>query len=133
MPMTLPYFPARGEVLVCYFDSGFQPPEMVKKRPVVVVSRKDSHQRKLCTVVPFSTTEPHPVEVWHHPLPHVQVPGLQAAGPMWAKCDMLATVSFDRLNKPYIRSRQGRIFRTLILDASDMLAIEACLRAYLRL
>ena len=35
--MTLPYFPRRGEVLICDFDSGFLPPEMVKKRPVVVV------------------------------------------------------------------------------------------------
>lgn len=131
--MALPYFPRRGEVLVCDFDTGFQPPEMVKKRPVVVVSRRDSHSRRLCTVVPFSTTAPMPAMPWHHPLPHVSVPGLQAAAQMWAKCDMVATVSFERLNKPYVKTRQGRSYRELVLEAQDMSAIEACLRAYLAL
>jgi uncharacterized protein YifN (PemK superfamily) len=131
--MALPYFPRRGEVLVCDFDTGFQPPEMVKKRPVVVVSRRDSHARRLCTVVPFSTTEPNPPGPWHHPLPHVTVPGLRAEAPIWAKCDMVATVSFERLTKPYVKSRQGRIYRELVLDPQDMTAIEACLRTYLGL
>ena len=131
--MALPYYPSRGEVLICDFDSGFQPPEMVKKRPVVVISIKESHRRRLCTVVPFSTTEPAPRERWHHSLAHVRVPGLHAAAPMWAKCDMVATVSFDRLNKPYIKSRHGRVYRELVLDVADMLAIDACLKVYLSL
>jgi uncharacterized protein YifN (PemK superfamily) len=129
--MALPYHPRRGEVLVCDFDSGFQPPEMVKKRPVVVISVKESHGRRLCTVVPFSTTPPHPPSAWHHALPHVQVPGWQANGEIWAKCDMLATVSFSRLNKPYVKSRHGRIFKTVLLVDEDMQAIDRCLRAYL--
>lgn len=131
--MALPYFPKRGEVLVCDFDTGFQPPEMVKKRPVVVVSRKDTHNRRLCTVVPFSTTAPEPVHKWHHPLPHVQVPGLKAIDTMWAKCDMVVTVSFERLNKPYVKTRHGRSFRELVLDERDMQAIDDCLRVYLSL
>lgn len=131
--MTLPYFPSRGEVLICDFSTGFQPPEMVKKRPVVVVSCKVSHSRRLCTVVPFSTTEPKPVMSWHHPLPHVKVPGLVANAPIWAKCDMLATVSFDRLNKPYFKTRHGRKFQELVLDPVDMQALENCIRAYLSL
>ncbi len=52
---------------------------------------------------------------------------------MWAKCDMVATVSFERLNKPYVKTRQGRSYRELVLEAQDMSAIEACLRAYLGL
>lgn len=131
--MTLPYYPRRGEVLICDFSTGFQAPEMVKKRPVVVVSTKASHARQLCTVVPFSTTVPYPVRSWHHPLPHVKVPGLVASGPMWAKCDMLATVSFARLNKPYTKTRHGRHFCELLLVDQDMLAIDICLRAYLLL
>lgn len=130
--MALPYYPHRGEVLICDFD-GFQEPEMVKRRPVVVVSPKSSHHRKLCTVVPFSTTAPYPVQSWHYPLPHVQVPGLQATAPMWAKCDMLATVAFGRLNKPYVKTRQGRAYRELLLAEADMQAIQACIRAYLGL
>ena len=131
--MALPYHPRRGEVLICDFDTGFQPPEMVKKRPVVVISPKDSHHRGVCTVVPLSTTAPEPLRRWHHPLPHVKVPGLRATAPMWAKCDMLATVGFVRLNKPYIKTRQGRKFTELVLDAQDIYAIEQCLRAYLAL
>ena len=49
---------------------------------------------------------------------------------MWAKCDMLATVSFDRLNKPYIKTRSGRNYVTHKLDATDIAAVFACLRAY---
>ena len=131
--MALPYFPRRGEVLICNFDTGFQAPEMIKKRPVVVVSSKPSHWRKLCTVIPFSTTQPEPIQAWHHSLGHVVVPGLQAVDTMWAKCDMVATVSFERLNKPYVKSRHGRVFKELILEEVDMQAIDACLRKYLSL
>ncbi|MBC7704315.1 MAG: type II toxin-antitoxin system PemK/MazF family toxin [Rhodoferax sp.] len=131
--MALPYFPRRGEVLICDFDSGFRAPEMVKKRPAVVISIKESHNRRLCTVVPFSTTQPNAIRGWHHPLSHVKVPGLAAADFMWAKCDMLATVSFERLNKPYFKTRGGRRFMELVLDDEDMLAIDNCLRLYLSL
>jgi uncharacterized protein YifN (PemK superfamily) len=131
--MALPYHPKRGEVLICDFDSGFQPPEMVKKRPAVVVSVKASHGRKLCTVVPFSTTEANPPSAWHHALPHVRVPGWQAAGVIWAKCDMLTTVSFWRLNKPYVKTHHGRAFRELVLTEPDMRAIDSCIRHYLGL
>lgn len=41
---------------------------------------------------------------------HVTVPGWQSNGPIWAKCDMLATVGFERLNKPYLKGRHGRRF-----------------------
>ncbi len=131
--MPLPYHPRRGEVLICDFDTGFQPPEMVKKRPVVVLSCKESHNRRLCTVVPFSTTAPTPALAWHHPLPHVVVPGLLATAPMWAKCDMIATVSFERLNKPYRKTRHGRQYIELVLSDVDLQAIAACVRLYLTL
>jgi len=131
--MSLPYYPRRGEVLICDFDSGFRPPEMVKRRPIVVLSSKQSNARRLCTVVPFSTTQPEPPACWHHCLPHLTVPGLQANDAMWAKCDMIATVGFDRLSKPYVKTRNGRAYRELVLAADDMLALDDCLRKYLRL
>lgn len=130
---ALPYYPKRGEVLICNFDSGFKPPEMVKRRPVVVLSSKESHSRRVCTVVPFSTTQPEPKRQWHHCLSHVKVPGLMPCDDMWAKCDMLATVGFDRLTKPYVMTRNGRKYQELVLGAQDMAAIEACLRFYLGL
>lgn len=129
--MALPYFPHRGEVLICDFDTGFRPPEMVKRRPVVVVSTKASHGRRLCAVVPFSTTAPLAVTPWHLDLPNVAVPGWHAGATIWAKCDMLTTVSFERLNKPYVKTRSGRSFRELRLSDSDMARIEHALRSYL--
>lgn len=99
----------------------------------MVVSVKESHGRRLCTVVPFSTTEAAQPSPWHHALPHVTVPGFQANGLIWAKCDMLATVSFERLNKPYVKTRHGRNYVTTLLVPEDMAAIDALLRSYLGL
>lgn len=132
-PMPLPYHPRQGEILVCDFDDSAIGAEMVKRRPAVVVSRKDAHSGSLCTVVPLSTTAPKLPQAWHHPLPHVRVTGWQANGVMWAKCDMLATVSFDRLNKPYVRTRTGRNYITHALDPADLAAVLAGIRSYLGL
>lgn len=132
--MTLPYSPSRGEILICDFDTGFREPEMVKRRPAIVVSHKNSHGRRLCTVVPLSTTAPIPAKSWHYALPHVQIPGWVAKATMWAKCDMLATVSFDRLTKPYKKTQHsGRKYIGVFLCDEDMAAINACLMAYLAL
>lgn len=131
--MALPYFPHQGEILICDFDDLARGAEMVKCRPVIVVSRHESHGRRLCTVVPLSTTAPNPPHAWHHPLPHLKVTGFQANGPIWAKCDMLATVSFIRLNKPYIRTRSGRNFVTHKLAEDDLSAVLQGIRSYLGL
>ena len=135
MSMTLPYLPKPGEVLVCNFDDGgFMPPEMVKRRPVVVVSRKDSHDRKLCTVVPLSSTPPAERKIWHHPLPHVRVPGFDDTEDRWAKCDMLSTVSFRRLTKPYrLTMGHGRQFIGVYLSDEDLACVRLCIRHYLSL
>lgn len=130
--MSLPYHPRRGEVLICNFDGGFTPPEMVKCRPVVVVSDASSHGRGLCSVVPLSSTQPDRIMAWHHALPTLTVPGMQTV-PRWAKCDMVATVAFRRLNAPYLRSRSGRRYINTYLPTADLEAVAACLRAYLAL
>lgn len=108
---------------------------MVKRRPAIVVSHKSSHGRRLCTVVPLSTTAPVPVRNWHHALPHVHIPGWDPKGAtMWAKCDMLATVGFDRLTKPYKKTQHsGRKYIGVLLCAEDMASIDVCIRAYLSL
>ena len=123
------YFPRPGDVLICDYSTGFIAPEMVKRRPVVVVSGRERHGRKLCTVVPLSTTDPVPVEAWHHCLP-VAIPGWNAAM-CWAKCDMLATVSFDRLDKPHSKTRHGRTYHTVRLSSTDLLAVRHGVLSYL--
>jgi uncharacterized protein YifN (PemK superfamily) len=46
-----------------------QPPEMVKRRHVVVVSPRYRRQTGLCLVVPFSTVLPHEIEPYHFETP----------------------------------------------------------------
>ncbi len=98
--MGIKYSVGVGTVLLCdYSRGGFLPPEMIKKRPAVVISPRLPYRDGLCTVIPLSQTEPdHAVDyvvrvAFPDPLPypfpyHV----------LWAKCDMIATVSFERLD-----------------------------------
>lgn len=72
---------------------------MVKRRPAIVISPRLRHRDHLCTVVPLSS-KPGVADVDY-------VVELSFARPLpspfenqtvWAKCDMLATVSFARLD-----------------------------------
>lgn len=98
--MGISYPVGPGAILRCdYSRGGFQPPEMVKARPAIVISPRLPHRNGLCTVVPLSgDTNDHP-SAWDvriefaEPLPH---PFTYSVA--WAKCDMLATVSFNRLD-----------------------------------
>lgn len=131
--MALPYHPKRGEILTCSFDDVAVGAEMIKRRPVIVISRKDTHSRGLCTIVPLSTTAPSVPHAWHHCMPHLRVTGWIAAKPMWAKADMICTISLDRLSKPYIKTRHGRNHVTQTLDQTDLDAVLAGVKAYLGL
>ncbi len=93
--MAITFHPTPGTVLMCDYR-GFKPPEMVKKRLVVVVSRK---HRDLATVVPLSGTEPVPLEKCHHEMHDASLPMPFRGGPMWAKCDLITTVAFRRLDR----------------------------------
>ena len=95
--MPLKYYPRAGQLLVCDF-SGFEPPEMVKKRPVVIVSPKLPYRSDIVTVVPISLTPPR------HQLPFVVKlsknyhPQEDENLDCWAKCDMLLNISISRLD-----------------------------------
>jgi mRNA interferase MazF len=98
--MGISYPVAPGTVLLCDYDrGGFQPPEMIKRRPAIVISPRLRHRDGLCTVVPISGSEPiQDVEYvvrleLDEPLPH-PFPNKV----FWVKCDMLATVGFARLD-----------------------------------
>mgnify|MGYP001389523122 CR=1 FL=1 len=97
--MAIRFPPMPGDVLVFDFATGFQPPEMVKRRPVLVLSPRLRHRDGLCTVVPLSTTPPA------RPVPYQCRLTLATSPPrpfsrtdLWAKADMLATVGFGRLD-----------------------------------
>jgi uncharacterized protein YifN (PemK superfamily) len=127
--MPLQYQPKEGSVLICDFR-GYEVPEMVKVRPVVVI-RKHRTNRLLVTVVPLSTTAPesfldHHLELENH---------LQGGSPVcWAKCDMVATVSLPRLDRIKRRDRQGkRVYEISQLSVEEFAAIKAAVRSALGL
>lgn len=87
-------------ILLCDYDlGGFKPPEMVKRRPVVVLVGDLPGRGKLHTVVPLSGTESNPRYKYHcridlpEPLP---APFEETA--WWVKADMTASVGFHRLD-----------------------------------
>jgi mRNA interferase MazF len=95
--VPIQFHPRAGQILVCDF-SGFQPPEMNKVRPIIVVSPKLPHRSDIVSVVPLSTTAPI------HNLPFVvrlsknYHPDETDDLPCWAKCDMLMNIGIWRLS-----------------------------------
>lgn len=87
-------------ILLCdYSRGGFQPPEMVKKRPAIVISPRLPHRDGLCTVVPISADQPdHEVDYVVRLELNPPLPEPFSYKVVWAKCDMLATVGFGRLD-----------------------------------
>lgn len=98
--MAILYPVSPGTLLLCdYALGGFVPPEMVKRRPAIVVSPRLPHRDGLCAVVPLSTTPPeyelnYVVKIELDPL----LPAPFDSPVMWVKCDMIATVGFERLD-----------------------------------
>jgi uncharacterized protein YifN (PemK superfamily) len=127
--MPLPFQPHQGTIWMCDFNTGFKAPEMVKRRPVVVISPPPKRMIHLCTVVPLSTRVPAPIEPFHHQMDPRSLLGLHHAQDSWAKCDMLYTVSLKRLN--WVRGRNGP-GRIKVLD-EDLNAIRQCVRIALGL
>lgn len=98
--MALSFHPSPGTILMCDFNSGFVSPEMVKNRPVVIISPKRKYGTGLCTVVAISTVVPASIESWHYQLPKSSMPWLKnfQEKSSWVKGDMIYRVSFARLN-----------------------------------
>lgn len=130
--MSLQYQPRAGEVVRCDFH-GMIEPEMVKKRDVVVLM-PHKQNRQLVTVVPLSTTAPHPPQAYHHALSRDPRPDGGTMRSVWAKCDMLYTVSLERLEMHYTRSRRGgRQSVRISLPQDDFAAIRRCVAIALHL
>lgn len=110
--MAIHYAVGIGTILRCdYSRGGFQAPEMIKARPAVVISPRLPYRDGLCTVVPLSGTEPPKDDLKYV----VRLEGLNLPSPydqeeiVWAKCDMVATVRFERLDFFRTgRDQQGR-------------------------
>jgi uncharacterized protein YifN (PemK superfamily) len=109
--MPLNYYPRAGNIYIADFK-GFEPPEMVKVRPIVVISPRLPHRSEIVTIVPLSTTAPK------HDLPFCvklsknYMPNEPIDKEVWAKCDMIMNVSKNRLDAIKI-GRRKYVYPTL--------------------
>ena len=106
----LTYQPSPGTIVICDFN-GFNHPEMVKKRPVVIFAKSNTNP-KLVTIVPISTTEPHEITDLH-----VEVEGPLDGKRAWVKCDMITTICIDRLDRINIKRGNKTEWGTKQLNA----------------
>jgi len=97
--VAIRYSPNVGQLLFCDFKGTIRP-EMDKKRPVVVLAKVAYN---LCVIVPISTTDPYQPKPWHYYF-HIPepLPAPYDAEYAWAKCDMVSTVSYERLSLPFL-------------------------------
>jgi uncharacterized protein YifN (PemK superfamily) len=131
--MPISFAPQRGAILLCDFDLGTcVPPEIIKKRQVLVISDTAFNHRHglnagLCTVVPFSasTQTPGRCDVFF-PAGSYWSLGRDC----WAQCKAIATVSHDRLDLLW---RNGRRRPSEFLRAGDMERVEKAIRIALNL
>jgi len=107
---------------MCDFGPNSMPPEMSKVRHVVVVSprRKGGSGWGSCIVVPFSTVAPKAVEPYHYRIQANKYPFFKRDADVWAKGDMVAHVSFGRLDRVLCDGR----YSSPQLDPDDLSAIQ---------
>ncbi len=94
--MPLLFQPKPGSVIYCDYN-GFVAPEMIKKRPVIVIS-KHKHNSKLIAVVPISTTKPDNILDYQIEMDSQFCSIHLSNKKSWVKCDMINVVSLERLN-----------------------------------
>jgi uncharacterized protein YifN (PemK superfamily) len=93
--VPLPFQPKARQIVFCDFR-GYEVPEMVKRRPVVVLAPSPTN-RQLVAVVPLSTTQAHR-DTQHHVRLGEDILPMAGGKAVWAKCDMIAVVSIARLD-----------------------------------
>lgn len=109
--------------------NGFEVPEMVKNRPVVVISPKIMNRPKLCTVVSLSTDAPAHVMPYHRQIDiRPLLPPKWASDGVWIKGDMVYAVAFKRLNfLSHGKDMAGkRIYHYATLSEENLKEIRRC-------
>ncbi|HCP63812.1 MAG TPA: type II toxin-antitoxin system PemK/MazF family toxin [Hyphomonadaceae bacterium] len=133
--MPLASHPAPGTVVRVDLSEGFRPPEMVKRRPVIVLSPPIRNRQMLCTIVPLSTSPPRPVLAHHMQIGFEPLlPAPYNSPVMWLKGDVVLTVAFHRLRLLFSGWDDGqRIYDVLVLDAETFEKVRGCVRSGLGL
>jgi mRNA interferase MazF len=128
--MGILYHPQVGTILRVDLNEGFRPPEMVKRRPAIVVSPQLPGRGQICTIVPLSTTEPRPERQYNLRLElDTPLPPPYDAPVMWVKADMILAVAFHRL-KLLDRGKDPsgqRVYDVRVLSEEMMAQIRACI------
>ncbi len=130
--MSIKYHPNQGTLLVCNFD-GLVVPEMIKTRPVVIVSPRQRQNSGLCVVVPLSTTVPAPKMPWHCKLTFDEpLSPKWEEKEIWVKCDMIYTMRFERLDRFHKRVGIHRKYYDRQLSEAQIKEVTDCLSLFLR-
>jgi mRNA interferase MazF len=127
--MAISEHPRPGTILLCDYSAGFREPEMIKRRPVIVVSPKISLRPRLCTVVALSSSAPTP-QMSYHCLLEIDPPLPETwTGDNWVKGDMVNAVGFHRLD--FIRLGKDttgkRLYRYETLTPEQLRQVLHCL------
>ena len=117
--MPISYHPNKASLVIVNFDGGFKPPEMVKRRLAVVLSKPVRRRVGLCTVIPLSTLAPDHVMPYHDEidigfdLPH---PWRRRC---WVKGDMVTSVGFHRVELLRLGKRRNGKRKYLLTPLED--------------
>ena len=133
--MAIKFQPAPGTILNCDFR-GFIVPEIVKTRQVVVLWKHKTNAR-LVYVVPLSTTAPYDPTLALELAGGPPIPrqGQDRSTRIWVKCDMVSTVSTERLSMPVNRASRRTASAPININIStpDLMEIKKMVAAALRL
>lgn len=99
---------------------GMIEPEICKRRPVIVVTPRLAFRDKLAMIVPTSTTEPEHPQPFQVRLSKNYHPNEPDDIPVWAKCDLVCSVSFVRLDR---FKTGGRVFVAPVVSAEDLASV----------
>ena len=97
--MAIRGHPGQGCIVICDYSEGFVEPEMVKRRPAIVLCPGIRARSGLCTIVALSTTPPEQKMPYHCEvkLPFNLPPPFNSET-AWIKGDMVNAVGFHRLD-----------------------------------
>lgn len=125
--MSFTYQPKIRTILMCDFK-GYIIPEINKVRPVIIIS-VNSDNKKLVTVIPLSTTKPNIPTNYHY---EFNSP-LDNKKKCWAKCDLIYSISIDRLRRCTIKDENGfsKYSTKLKLSENDYINIRQCIANFL--
>ena len=133
--MALVFHPLQGSLVTVKFEPGSVEPEMVKRRPCIVLSFPMKYRPKLLTVVALSTTPPNPVMPFHIEIDvPFALPG-RWSKKCWVKGDMINAVGFHRTDLIQLgKDRSGkRTYQTTALPLETFRLVQRAVLAGLGL